>query len=503
MRNYDVIIIGTGAANIVADAASRQGLSIAIVEKGRFGGTCLNRGCIPTKIMVTAADMLREITEASRIGIQTDNTHIDWQLMSRRLWHKIDESDAVRNYYAAMDNIDIFQGTASFIDKKTVTIALKNGTSEEITADKIILGVGARTKVPHLPGLEEAGYITSESLFGDKYPQEPYKSLIVVGGGPIGCEFSHVFDAAGTSVTIVQHNVRLLPKEDEDISAQLLSEFRRFGIVVELNKDTTSVRTENGLKILSFRDRTTGEEGEVAAEEILIAPGIEPVTDWLSLENTDVTTDKRGYITTNEFLETSAAGIWALGDVNGLAPFRHKANYEAEIIAHNIFSGNVPENWRWARYDVVPAVTYTYPQAAHVGMTEKQARDAGFDVKIGLNHYSNSAKGYAMGYEAEAPDDGLVKLVVDGKTETILGIHIIGPQASILIQPYVNLMSAGKESIVPLHEEISSPDVAKLRAENYTRYLDPHSVMTVSESMTPHPALSEVAMWTRYYYEQK
>lgn len=503
MKNYDVIIIGTGAANIVADAAARQGLKIAIIERGRFGGTCLNRGCIPTKIMVTAANYIREINEAARIGVHADNPRIDWEVMSRRLWDKVNESTAVRDYYAAMPNIDIYEGTAAFTGKNTLHVDLKDGMTADLSGEKIIIGVGARTKVPHIPGLEEAGYLTSETLFGEKYPQKPYKSLIVVGGGPIGCEFAHVFDAADTKVSIVQHNVRLLPKEDEAISAHLLSEFRRFGISVFLNQDTLAVRTENGQKVLSFRNITTGEEQEVAAEEILIAPGIMPMTDLLHLENTEVALNKAGYINTNEFLETSAEGIWALGDVNGLAPFRHKANYEAEIISHNIFSGNAPHDWRWARYDTVPAVTYTYPEAAHVGLTEKQAQKAGYDTTVAINHYSASAKGYALGYLPGAPDDGFIKLVIDKATQNILGAHIIGHESSILIQPFINLLSCGDVKLVPLHEEIASPTVQKLRAEGLIRHLDPHSVITMGETMTPHPSLSEVTMWTRYYYEGK
>ena len=502
MKTYDLIIIGKGAANIVADAAARQGLSIAIIEKGRFGGTCLNRGCIPTKIMITTADTVREIKEASRIGVFADNPRVDWQTMTKRLWEKVDESKAVRDYYAAMKNVDVYAGTARFIDKKAIHVDLNDGGSEKLTADKIVIGVGARTKVPKLAGLEEAGYLTSETLFGEKYPQQPYKHLIVIGGGPIGCEFSHFFDAMGSKVTIVQHNKRLLPKEDEAISEQILKDFRRYGITVWLNQDTTSVRVENGQKILSFKDITTGEEHEVGGDEILVAPGIAPMTDILGLENTDIALG-RGFINTNEFLETSAAGIWALGDVNGQAPFRHKANYEAEILAHNLFEGNEPENWRWARYDTVPAVTFTYPQVAHVGLTESQAKKEGYNVKVAINHFSSSAKGYAMGYMPGDEDDGFVKLIVDGDTQAILGMHIIGPQASILIQPYVSLMSAGQLKLKPVHEEIASPAVAKLRAEGYSRYLDPHSVITVGETMTPHPSLSEVAMWTRYYYEGK
>ena len=226
-KHYDLVVIGTGAANIVVDAAVRQGLHIAIVEKGKFGGTCLNRGCIPTKILVTAANYVREIKEAERLGVVSGPAAINWQTVSDRLWGFLNPaSQGTRDYYASMENIDIYEGTASFTGKKDLHIALNDGSQADISGDKIILGTGAKTNIPVLPGLEEAGYVTSESLFGDKYPQKPYKSLIIVGGGPIGCEFGHVFNAAGTKVTIVQHNVRLLPKDDEDVSAFLLTQFK-------------------------------------------------------------------------------------------------------------------------------------------------------------------------------------------------------------------------------------------------------------------------------------
>ena len=409
--------------------------------------------------------------EGSRIGVLADNVRQDWDMLSKRLWEKVDESPAIQGYYDQFPNVDTFNGTASFVDNHTVAIALNDGTSVTLTGDKVLIATGGRTNIPALPGLEEAGYLTS--------------------------------DAAGTKVTMVQHNVRLLPKEDPAVSAFILKQFQRYGMDIRLNKDTVSVSQRDGLKVLSFRDRTTGEEGEVAAEEILVAPGIRPMTELLHLENTDVRLDKRGYIETNEFLETTAENIWALGDVNGMAPFRHKANYEAEILAHNLFSGNAPETWRWADYDTVPAVTYTYPEAAHVGLTEEQALKKGYDVETAINHYSSSAKGYAMGYEPGDEDDGFIKLVVDKKTKFILGAHIIGPEASILIQPFINNLMSGTHVIHPVHEDIASPTAQALRAKPLTRTLDPKSVYTFSETMTPHPSLSEVVMWTRYYYEGK
>lgn len=503
MKNYDVIVIGTGAGNIVTDGALAKGLSVAVIERGRFGGTCLNRGCIPTKVMVTAANRVREDREGSRIGVLADNVRMDWDVVSKRVWKKIDESPAIRTYYEQFPNVDTYSGTASFLDNHTLSVSLNEGGTLTMKGEKIFIATGGRTNIPDIPGLEEAGYVDSERFFGSSFPKKPYESLLIIGGGPIGCEFAHVFNAAGTKVTIVQHNVRLLPKEEPAVSQFLLDEFHRLGMTVELNKETLGVTVKDGKKVLSFRDRTTGEEGTAEAEEILVAPGIRPMTELLHLENTDVRLDRRGYIETNEFMETTAENIWALGDVNGKAPFRHKANYEAEILSHNLFSGNTPDHWRWADYSAVPAVTYTYPEVAHVGMTEEEAKKKGYTVETAMNHYSTAVKGYALGYEPGDPDDGFVKLVLDKETKNILGAHIVGPEASILIQPFVDALVAGTHTITPIHEDIASETAKKLRALPLTRTLPPRSVYTFSETMTPHPSLSEVVMWTRYYYEKK
>lgn len=324
-----------------------------------------------------------------------------------------------------------------------------------------------------------------------------------MGGGPIGTEFAHVFAAAGTKVTLIQHNVRLLPKEDEEISEQIYKDLTRLGIEVILNQEPEEVRVENGEKVVVIRDRKSGEVREVRGEEILMASGIQPATEELKLENTSIKTKRGGWIVTNEFLETSVEGVYAMGDVNGEAPFRHKANYEGDIIAHNLYHAATPQEFRWARYDVIPAVTYTYPQVGHVGLTEKEAIEQGYSVKTGKNFYSSSAKGFAMGFDPGDENDGFVKIVVDSKTNNILGVHVIGPQASILFQPYVNLMNSGDTPLTPINEEIGSALTKQLRSEGLVRKMDPHSVVTVGETMAPHPALSEVVMWTQAYYEHR
>jgi len=503
MKEFDIIVIGTGAGTIVVDAALKKGLRVAQIEKGKFGGTCLTRGCIPTKVMVTVADAVREIEEMPKIGVQVQPATIDWELMSKRVWHKIDESAGMVHYYNKFDNNTVYQGAATFLSDKVLQVHNNDGTiSEEITAPIIVIATGAHTKINKIKGLEEAGYMSSESLFGDKYPKNPFKSMIIMGGGPIGTEFAHVFSTAGTEVNLVQHNVRLLPKEDEEISAQILKEVTRQGINVHLNKEPLEVRVENGLKILIMEDRATGEITEVRGEEILMASGIQPATEELHLENTSIKTN-RGWIVTNEFLETSVDGIYALGDINGEAPFRHKANYEADILAHNLFWAENVEDYRWARYDVVPAVTYTYPQIGHVGLTEAEAIKAGYNVGTGKNYYSASAKGYALGFDPGDNNDGFVKIVVDKDTNKILGIHVIGPQASVLFQPFINLMNSGDTPLTPINEEIGSTLTKELRAKGLVRKMPPNNIKTIGETMTPHPTLSEIVMWTQVYYENR
>lgn len=478
MKKYDVIVIGTGAGNIVLEAAMEKGLSCAQIERGKFGGTCLTRGCIPTKVMVTAADRLREIEESEGIGVEVEGKpKLNWDTVAQRVWKKIDESKDLRAFYLSQSGLDVYEGEGYFIDSKVMQVRLNDGTlSEPMTADKIFVGVGGRTNVPAIEGLEKVGYLTSESLFGDKYPKQPFEELIVVGGGAIGTEFAHIFAAAGTKVSIVQRNVRLLPKEDEEISAQILKELTRLGIDVYLNSDTMAVeKRENGKKEMRIRDKNSGEIRTIRGDEILICPGIVSNADSLHPEKTGLILNSKGWIDTDDLMQTNVEGIWAFGDVNGRQQFRHKANYEADLIAHNLFLKAEREEFRRANYDFVPAVTFTYPQVAHVGMTEKQARDAGYELLIGKHHYSQTAKGYALGLEGDNQRDGFAKLIVDKKTGDMLGMHIIGPEASVLIQPYVNLLYAGEKQ------------------------LDPKKLSTVRQTMVPHPSLSELAIWTYYY----
>lgn len=498
MKKYDVIVIGSGSANIIIDTALKQNLKCAMIENSKFGGTCLTRGCIPTKVMVSVADFIRQSEKVSKIGIDISNISVDFDKVANRVWTKINESKDVYEYYKKQKNLTLYEGSAKFVSDKQIRVQFndKSIQDELITADIIVIGAGARTKIPNIEGIEQTGYMTSESFFGEKFPKKPFETLTIVGGGYIGIEFAHIFSALGTKVSVVQHNKFILPKEDVEISLKAYDILTSYGIDIHTNKDTVRAYMQDGKKVLEFKDITTGQVEVVKSDEIIIAPGVMSNADSLDIQNTSLSLNK-GYIRTNEFLETNVADVYAVGDINGLMQFRHKANYEAEILSHNLFELD-SGGYEFARYDAVPAVTYIYPQVAHVGLTEKEALEQGYDIKIAKHHYSQTAKGFALGHDDNDVDDGFAKIIIENKTNKILGVHIIGEEASILIQPYVELMNSGKKYIIPLNKDIEFDMSKKLRQENYSVYLESNTINLTDKTMVAHPSLSEVSIWTKY-----
>lgn len=503
MKSYDMIVIGTGAGNIILEAAQAKGLRCAQIERGRFGGTCLNRGCIPTKVMVTAADQVYELRESGRIGLPVADYAIDWETITRRTWDRINLSLELRQGYLEDDSLDVYEGEGFFLDNHTLQVRYPDGSlSEPLTAPKIFIGVGGRTAVPDIEGLADVFYYTTEHFFGDAWPEAPLDRVIVVGGGAIGCEFAHVFRAFGAEVDIVQRNVRLLPRGDRELSAALLANLEDDGIRVHFNSISHAVRQEGDDIVLDIRDKDSGEITSLRSGALFICPGIRSNADSLHLEATDIAVDERGWIRTNEFLETSVEGVYAFGDVNGMQQMRHKANYEADILAHNHFNATSPEEWRWARYDLVPMVTYSHFETAEVGLSAEAAEARGHRIEVGYNHYADTAKGYALGFEKkDGAPYAFAKVVIDKDTDHILGAQAIGPFASVLIQPFLNLMSAGRVPPMPRNEDIASDEVKMLRARGLEHKLPPHKESTVRQTMVPHPSLSEVGIWTYYDME--
>jgi dihydrolipoamide dehydrogenase len=486
LKSYDLVVVGSGVGLTVLEVGLRRGLKCALVESGKIGGTCLNRGCIPSKILTVPADAVREAEHARKIGTGLRLDRLDWGLIARRMWRKIDETSDMEKALVETPGLTFYRGTAEFTGDLRMRVNLGGGRlSEEFTAPRFVLATGARSFVPPITGLSETGCVTSETFFGEKFPSEPWKSLVIVGGGVIAAEFAHVFSAFGTNVTVIEMEPRLLPGEEPEVSSFVAREFQKT-MTVHLSAKAVAARPGKLGKIVTFEDVKTGQTGEAEGEEILIAVGRRSNADLLHPEKTAVRTDARGWLAADEYLSTSRPGIWAIGDAIGGYQFRHKANYDSDLCAHNLFEESHPKIP--ADYSVVPWAVYTHPQVGHAGLTERQALEAGHEIYVAIHRYSDVARGYALGYEAGDPDDGFVKLIVD-KSLRILGAHVVGPQASTLVQPFVYLMNAGFECAPP--EKREEPIIPKdLRA-----CPEAGSIMPIYRSMVIHPSLNEVAAW--------
>ena len=487
MLNYDVIIIGAGVGLTFVDAAIANGMSCALIEEAKLGGTCLTKGCIPSKVLVAPADMVRSAAHAAKYGVDCEIRGVDWQMISRRMWSQIDNNIGIEESVNSTDGVDLYKGTAGFCSDKCIEVRYPDGSvSPELHGDIIILCPGARTFVPPVNGLEEAGYITSESFFGKDFPEKLPVSIAIVGAGAIGAEFAHVFSAFGVKVYLIERQNRILPLEEPEISSFVEASMMRSGISVITSAEISRCeKTSDGSKRLFISDLMTGDQTVVKSSEIMVAAGVIPNTKELRLENTGIETDRRGWVITDRHLRTSVDGVWALGDINGKFQFRHKANYEAEIAVNNIFDPYA--TLQKVSYDSVPWAVFTNPQVAHAGMTEEQARQGRDGLYIGIKHYSSIAKGFAGGYERGEPDDGFVKLIAD-KELNILGAHIVGDQASVLIQPYVYLMNAGCSCIADRSRAFK-------RNRNEDKISEQSSLKPIMRSMVIHPSLSELTAW--------
>ena len=489
MKKYDIIIMGTGIGLTPLEAAIQNNMTCALVEPSKFGGTCLTRGCIPSKILTTAADYIRESMEAESTGVKCSVDDVDIPLIISRMQSQIDNSIDIEKSVKNVESVDIFKGYGEFTGNKTIRVRFEDGSfSDEITSDVIVVCIGARTFVPDIQGLEETGFLTSESFFNNRDIANDIiklNDILIVGGGAIGLEFSHFFSAIGKKVKLLEMKDRILPIEEIEISNFVSDNLTDFG--VEILTDTVIVKTytENERKNIKIKNKITGETRTIVADEIFIASGIKSNGDLAGISNTDIETDERGWIITDEYLKTSVPGVWAMGDINGKFQFRHKANYEAEICVHNIFNRN--EKMKKVSYKSVPWAVFTYPQTARVGITLEQALKKYGGVYVGVKRYSSIAKGFALGFEEGNLNDGFVKLIAD-KNFKILGAHISGHQASVLIQPYVYLMNAGCSCIISKRRVFNN----KNDEDNCPDY---GTVKPIGDSMVIHPALSELTAW--------
>lgn len=477
MKEYDLISIGTGSAMNIVDAMLKEDphIKVAVIDKDEPGGICLTRGCIPSKLLLYPAEMVRIIEErASEVGLDVTINEVNFaKVMERMRSHIGTDIEMIRQGLLQSRNVDYYHNIAEFVGP----YELKVGTDERIKANMIFLCTGSKPTIPPIKGLQDVKYHTSDSILS---LTELPKSIAIVGGGYIAAEYGHFFSSMGSDVTVIGRNNQFLPEEEPEVSALARRELGEHMTiitnteVVEVSYDSNNSshggtndayhgdndgKNKKTVNLVAM-NRSSGERTVITAEVVLVAAGRSPNTDILHPERAGIKTNDRGWIVVDDYFETSQPNVWAFGDANGVFPFKHKANYESQLVYNNavLRSKKIKKS-----YDAVPHAVFIYPEIAAVGLGEDEAvqKHGKENILLGLSRYEDTAKGAAMAVNK----DCFVKVIVKKDTLQILGAHIIGPDASVLIQEIINVMYAR-------------------RGDNTAK--------TILNAMHIHPALSEV-----------
>jgi dihydrolipoamide dehydrogenase len=451
-ENFDLIAIGSGSGLDVANAAANQdGLKVAIIEKDMMGGTCLNRGCIPSKLLIHSANVAETIRRANIFGINTDNFSVDFEKIVKRVNNMTDaNSEAIRKSYQNLDNPKLFTKECKFVGEKK--IAFKDDETTTVTADKILIASGTTPRIPEIEGLKESRFITSDEAL--RLRQQP-RILTFIGGGYITCELAHFYGSLGTEINIIQLRNTLIPYEDEEISQKFTEVFsKRYNVYLGYRTETITTKKrnseENGSSDtfhITAKNDTSERMVELESDQLLVAVGRVPNSYSLDLQRTGVKVNEKGFIIVDEYLETNVKGIFALGDVVGRFQFKHNANHEAQYVYHNILNSDkkIPVD-----YTAMPHAIFSSPQVAGVGFTEQQLKEQD------KNDYVKSVYQYIQTAMGEAIEDrnGFVKFLVNRKDKKILGCHIIGTDASTLIHEVLVAMKGGDGTINSIKKTI-------------------------------------------------
>jgi dihydrolipoamide dehydrogenase len=437
---YDIIVLGSGPGGYVtAIRASQLGFKVAVVEKENLGGICLNWGCIPTKALLKSAQVFDYLKHAADYGLKVENVDKDFSAVVKRSRDVADGMSKGVQFLMKKNKIDVIDGFGKLKAGKKVDVTDKDGKVTEYSADNIIIATGARSReLPNLPqdGKKVIGYRQAMTL-----PTQP-KSMIVVGSGAIGVEFAHFYNAMGTDVTIVEFMPNVVPVEDEDISKQMERSLKKAGIKIMTNSSVERIDTSgNGVK--AFVKTAKGEE-VLEADILLSAVGIKTNIENIGLEETGIATD-RDKILVNDFYQTNVPGYYAIGDVTPGQALAHVASAEGILCVEKLAGLHVEP----LDYGNIPGCTYASPEIASVGMTEKQAKEKGYELKIGKFPFSASGKASAAGTK-----DGFVKVIFDAKYGEWLGCHMIGAGVTDMIAEAVvarKLETTGHEILKAVH----------------------------------------------------
>ena len=446
MNKYDLIILGGGPGGYVAAIKAAQlGAKVAVVEKEKLGGVCLNWGCIPTKTLLKTAKLYKDILRGEDfgiIGIDPSSVSVDWKLMLKRKDKIVNQLVSGIYMLFKKNKIDLFEGKGTILSKNQIEV---NG--ETITGENLIIAIGAGDSSPPIPGLDDA--VKSGKAINSKGAlqlEEIPKDLVVVGGGVIAVEFATLFNALGSNVTIIQRSSRILSGVENEMATTLEKHLKREGIKILTNTKLKSI-SENGVLI-----EHKNEDKLIEGDKYLVSLGVKP--DLREMKNLDLKIDSKGFIETNDRMETSIKGVYAIGDLNGRYALAHVASSEGIVAAENIMGKDSNLN-----YNIVPSCVYTFPELASVGMTEEEARDKGHDITV--SKFPLAANGKAL---AEGETLGFVKIISDNQYGEILGTHIMASHATDMIA----------EAIVAMQLEGTVYDIAK--------------------AIHPHPTLSEIMM---------
>lgn len=449
MSEFDLIVLGGGTGNLVASAAAEEGMDVALVERGPLGGTCLNRGCNPSKQLIHRANTAETVRRAESLGIEASVESIDFERIVAEVRESITTAAEGKAERAReQSNISFYQREGRFVDERTVEVAAGDGPGgDRLTAEEIVLAGGSRPMIPDpIEGTEETEFLTSdEALWLSERPDR----LVVVGGGYIAAELSHFFAEMGTEVAVIGHGDVLVDREDPDVAERLTEAYRdRPRIDLHLGYRASEIDDEDGRKVVRGED-DSGEEIEVSGDRLLLATGRQPNSDTWNVSAAGIETDDKGFVETDEYLRTSVDGVYAIGDIAGNYMFKHSGDKEAEYVVENVVHGNEAA----VEYPGMAHAVFGSPQVASLGDTEDDLDDDEYDV--GTREYDDVALGAAL-------DQGGFAKVLVGDDDEILGCHVVGPEASTLIHEVSTAVAAGADAT------------------------------TVAETIHVHPALSEV-----------
>ena len=422
-RHFDLAVIGTGSGNSLIDESFAD-KSVAILEKGTFGGTCLNVGCIPTKMFVYTADTATSIVHSDTYGVDSTMDGVRWpDIVSRVFDRRIDPIASSGEDYRRhrCDNVTVYDGHATFVGPRTID----TGTGETITADSVVIAAGARPTIPEIVTDAQVAYYTSDDVM--RIPELP-KSLVIQGSGFIACEFAHIFSSLGVEVTVIGRSDVLLKHLDRELAERFTDQAsRRWD--VRLGRHVTAMtatgQDRRGVEI-TFEDGST-----CSGDALLVATGRTPNGDLMGLDAAGVEMTGES-VRVDEFGRTTADGVWALGDVSSPFQLKHVANHEQRVLSYNL---RHPDDLQPYNHDHVPYAVFTWPQIASVGLTEAEAREAGYDVTVKTQDYGDVAYGWAM-----EDSVGCCKLIADRSTGLLLGAHIMGAHSPSLIQILIQAM---------------------------------------------------------------